>query len=141
MRYCGQRLNWTKFFGNAANIAVYASTSGAVGSRERTLGFLTRSVFWLGLVYSSMPFEQGSAPAITPAAWPSPVSTCSQGMSEDCRNTVGRLRLATDLAKASLSAGDLLLRAPIKSRPADPLASKGLTSSLRSSSVRPTAGN
>jgi hypothetical protein len=75
---------------------------------------MTRSVFWLGLVYGSMPFEHGSAPRTTPAAWPGPVTACAEGTSEECRKAVDKLRLATEVAKTFLGARDLLLPGPIK---------------------------
>ena len=78
------------------------------------MGFLARSIFWLGLVYSSMPFDggpgraTGPAAAIGPVTAPGAVAACVHGMSEDCRAAVERLRLAADLAAASVRAGDAL---------------------------------
>ena len=51
---------------------------------ERALGFLARSIFWLGLVYSSMPFDSdsgratGPAEAIGPITAPGLVAACAQ---------------------------------------------------------------
>jgi hypothetical protein len=81
------------------------------------LGFVARSIFWLGLVYSSMPFDDGSAPAarrqgMATAALPDPVAACAQGSPGDCRSAAERLRQAADIAAASLRAGDALRKAP-----------------------------
>jgi len=63
---------------------------------ESSLGFLARSIFWLGLVYSSMPFDSdsgqatGPAEAIGPITAPGLVAACAHGMSEDRRSAVGR---------------------------------------------------
>ena len=73
------------------------------------MGFVTKSVFWLGLVYSSMPFDERIAPAsprsIGPAALSGSLAACDHGMSEDCRNAIKKLRLAAEIVTAS---GDLL---------------------------------
>lgn len=91
-------------------------SSAQGGAREKALGFVARTIFWLGLVYSSMPFDDGSAPlarrqGIAPAALPDPVAACAQGSPGDCRSAVERLRLAADIAAASLRAVDALRKA------------------------------
>jgi hypothetical protein len=91
------------------------------------LGFMTKSVFWLGLVYSSMPFERGSAPAIAPGAWPGQVAAGARETSEERRNAVDKLRLAAEVADSSFGARDLLLRTLIKPRSKDTPASKDLS--------------
>jgi hypothetical protein len=107
------------------------------------LGFVARSIFWLGLVYSSMPFDGGSgratgpAEAIGPVKLPGPVAACAQGMSEDCRGAVERLRLAMDVAAASVRAGDAFRKAATTSRLADAPRSKDKAPPTRSSSVLP----
>ena len=42
------------------------------GSLEAAMGFVAKSVFWLGLVYSAMPFDSGTPIALapTPGAMP-----------------------------------------------------------------------
>ena len=93
------------------------SLSAHSGRGEWALGFVARTIFWLGLVYSSMPFDEGSVPGATrregvaSAALPDPVAACAQGSSGDCRSAVDRLRLAADIAAASLRAGDALRKA------------------------------
>jgi hypothetical protein len=51
-----------------------------------------------------MPFDGGPGRAIGPGA----VAACVHGMSEDCRAAVERLRLAAELAAASVRAGGAL---------------------------------
>ena len=82
----------------------------AIGSGrllERSLGFVARSVFWLGLVYSAMPFDGSGGPV----ALPGPLAACVHGMSDDCRSAVERLGLAADVAALSVQAGDALRKA------------------------------
>ena len=84
---------------------------------RNALGFVTKSVFWLGLVYSSMPFDERIAPtmprSIGPAALSGPLAACTDGMLKDCRNAVKRLRLAAEIVTAS---GDLLHKSLTKDR-------------------------
>ncbi len=114
---------------------------GAGGLVESALGFLARTVFWLGLVYSSMPFDSGSgratspAEAIGPVTAPGPVAACVHGISEECRAAVERLRLAADVAAASVRAGDALRKAAA-SHSAETPASKDKASLTHSSFVR-----
>jgi hypothetical protein len=104
--------------------------AGAGRPSERALGFVARSIFWLGLVYSNMPFDNDSrrsavpTQAVGPVASPGPVAACAQGMSETCRAAVERLRLAADIAAVSFGAGDALRKAAATSRLADPRRSK-----------------
>ena len=104
------------------------------GFWERSLGFLARSVFWLGLVYSSMPFDSGSG-GLVPL--PGPLVACAHGMSDDCRSAVEKLRLAADVAAVSVQAGDALRKAATASQRTDAPKSKDKASPLRSSSVQP----
>jgi hypothetical protein len=112
------------------------------GRGELALGFVARTIFWLGLVYSSMPFDEGSAPGaarrqgIASAALPDPVAACAQGSSADCRAAVDRLRLAADVAAASLRAGDALRKAAT-SRLADGPTSKDKASPAHGPFVQP----
>jgi len=120
-------------------------SSAQGGAQEKALGFVARTIFWLGLVYSSMPFDEGSAPAaarrqaIASAALPAPIAACAQGSSEDCRSVVERLRLAADIAAESLRAGDALRKATT-SRLADGPASKDKGSPPLRSFVHPPDG-
>ena len=88
------------------------SPSARADLLERALGFVARSIFWLGLVYSSMPFDSGSGrrPGSGGGDWPGDVAQPGRGLrtrpSEDCRSAVERLRLAMDVAAASVRAGD-----------------------------------
>jgi hypothetical protein len=110
---------------------------------ESSLGFLARSIFWLGLVYSSMPFDSdsgqatGPAEAIGPITAPGLVAACAHGMSEDCRSAVERLRLAADIAAASVGAGEAFRKAATTSRLADAPRSKDKALPTRSSVVLP----
>jgi hypothetical protein len=109
---------------------------------ERALGFMARSIFWLGLVYSSMPFDGGSgratgrAEAIGSVTAPGPVAACVHGISEDCRVAVERLRLGADVAAASVSAGDALRKTATASHLADALRPKDKAPPTHSSFVR-----
>ena len=98
---------------------------------RNALGFVTKSVFWLGLVYSSMPFDERIAPttlrSIGPAALSGPLAACNHGMSEDCRNAIKRLRLAAEIVTASgdllhksLTKTDLTARPGVKDRTSPP---------------------
>ncbi len=60
------------------------------------MGFLARTVFWLGLVYASIPLDLGSLFVDRPArlADVNPLAVCAAGPSEAC------LRRAADLRKA-----------------------------------------
>jgi hypothetical protein len=117
--------------------------AGAGGPLERALGFAARSIFWLGLVYSNMPFDSGSgratgpAEAIGPVTAPGPVAACAHGMSEDCSAAVERLRVAADIAAASVGAGDALREAATTSRFAEAPRSKNKLLPTHSSSVLP----
>jgi len=42
------------------------------GSLEAAIGFVAKSVFWLGLVYSAMPFDSGAPVALTPTPGATP---------------------------------------------------------------------
>ena len=108
----------------------------AIGSGrllERSLGFLARSVFWLGLVYSAMPFDGSGGPV----ALPGPLAACAHGMSDDCRSAVERLGLAADVAALSVQAGDALRKAATAPHSADEPRSKDKAWPTRSSSVQP----
>ncbi len=66
------------------------------------MGFIARTIFWLGLVYSAMPLDFGSliadrAPGTADA---NPLAACAGGVTEDCRRRVGELRKALDAAAA-----------------------------------------
>ncbi len=102
------------------------------------MGFVTKSVFWLGLVYSSMPFDERMTPAtprsIGRAALSGPLATCDHGMSEDCRNAIKNLRLAAEIAAAS---GDLLRKSPTKSDLTESPAAGDRTSAPGGGPVRP----
>ena len=98
------------------------------------MGFVARSVFWLGLVYSSMPFDhEPAAPAIQPDQWPGPLAACARGMSEDCRRAIERLRLAAEIAGASVKIGEALLQAPPKPSSADAHAPKDIATKVAAS--------
>ncbi len=134
--------NLTIVFDKIEVLAVYVSIVGR--GRELALGFVARTIFWLGLVYSSMPFDEGSAPGaarrqgIASAALPDPVAACAQGSSADCRAAVDRLRLAADVAAASLRAGDALRKAAsATSRLADGPTSKDKASPAHGPFVQP----
>jgi hypothetical protein len=85
-----------------------------------------------------MPFDDGSASkrGIASAALPDPVAACAQGSSADCRSAVEKLRLAAEIAAASLRAGDALRKAAA-SRSADGPASKDKASPPHRPLVQP----
>ena len=102
------------------------------------MGFVTKSVFWLGLVYSSMPFDERIAPAtlrsIGPAALSGSLAACDHGMSEDCRNAIKKLRLAAEIVAAS---GDLLHKSLTKPDLTTPPAARDRVSPPDGGVVRP----
>jgi len=99
---------------------------------------VTKSVFWLGLVYSSMPFDERIAPAtpqsIGPAALLASLASCDHGMSEDCRNGIKNLRLAAEIAAAS---GDLIRKSPTKPDLTESPSARDRTSTPGGGFVRP----
>ena len=61
------------------------------------MGFLARTIFWLGLVYSAMPLDFGSLVSDTPAG---AVARCARSPTEDCRKRIEDLRKTVDAAAA-----------------------------------------
>ena len=61
--------------------------------------FVARSIFWLGLVYSSIPLDLGSLFSDRTAD-ASPLAACAQGPTEACRRRMGDLRKAMKAAAA-----------------------------------------
>ncbi len=76
------------------------------------MGFIARTIFWLGLVYSAMPLDFGSLVPSQVAALTDgdPLAPCVRGAAEDCRRRVGELRRALDTAVA-LGLADPLVQA------------------------------
>jgi hypothetical protein len=73
--------------------------------REAAIGFLAKTAFWLGLVYSAMPFDSGTtafAPMMgaVPDSLETGVVACVSGMTETCRRTANDLRIAVKAAAA-----------------------------------------
>jgi hypothetical protein len=66
------------------------------------MGFVARTIFWLGLVYSAMPLDFGSlfADPVPRVADADPLAACASGVTEDCRRRIGDLRKALDTAAA-----------------------------------------
>lgn len=66
------------------------------------MGFIARTIFWLGLVYSAMPLDFGSliADRVPGAADANPLAACTGMFAEDCRRRVGDLRKTLDAAAA-----------------------------------------
>ncbi len=64
------------------------------------MGFIARTIFWLGLVYSAMPLDFGSLIADRTPGDANPLAACAGGVTEDCRKRVGQLREALDAAAA-----------------------------------------
>ena len=66
------------------------------------MGFIARTIFWLGLVYSAMPLDLGSliADRVSGVTDGNPLAACAGGLTEDCRLRVGALRKALDAAAA-----------------------------------------
>ncbi len=72
------------------------------------MGFVARTIFWLGLVYSAIPLDFGSlisgeTAGLTTDA--NPLAACARGVTADCRRRVETLRKVLDAA-AALGAGD-----------------------------------
>ena len=61
------------------------------------MGFLARTIFWLGLVYSAMPLDFGSLVSDTPAG---ALARCARSPTEDCRKRIEDLRKTVDAAAA-----------------------------------------
>jgi hypothetical protein len=107
------------------------------GPLERALGFLARSIFWLGLVYSSMPFDSGPAPAITPVSAIAPAAAlgamgaCAEGLTEGGDAAIEKLRLAAEIASFSARTSELARPPPMKPHSADTLSPKDKTPRLR----------
>lgn len=76
------------------------------------MGFIARTIFWLGLVYSAMPLDFGSLVPDPVAALTgdNPLTPCVRGGAEDCRRRVGELRKALD-AMVALGLADPLVQA------------------------------
>ena len=85
------------------------------------MGFVARTIFWLGLVYSAMPLDFGSLISDRPPIPGDPRAACARGATEDCRQRLGELRKALDAA-AALGIGDRIAAAAKTSAPADRLA-------------------
>ena len=85
------------------------------------MGFVARTIFWLGLVYSAMPLDLGSlfADPAPRAADANPLAACAHGATEDCRRRVGDLRKALDSA-ATLGIVDRVAEWAETPAPADP---------------------
>jgi hypothetical protein len=71
------------------------------------MGFLARTIFWLGLVYSAIPLDFGSlvsnrAPGLAES---NPLAACASGPTDDCRRRVDDLRKVLD-AVAALGLGE-----------------------------------
>ena len=66
------------------------------------MGFIARTIFWLGLVYSAMPLDFGSLipGQVAALTGDNPLAPCVRGVAEDCRRRVGELRKALDTAVA-----------------------------------------
>ena len=67
------------------------------------MGFIARTIFWLGLVYSAMPLDFGSliADRVPGVGGRQPARGLRRGCStEDCRRRVGDLRKTLDAAAA-----------------------------------------
>ena len=66
------------------------------------MGFVARTIFWLGLVYSARPLDFGSLISDRSAvlADANPLAACAHGLTEDCRRRVETLRKTLDAAAA-----------------------------------------
>ncbi len=71
------------------------------------MGFIARTIFWLGLVYSAMPLDFGSliSDRVASLTNGNPLAPCVRGVAEDCRRRVGELRKALDASAAAGLAG------------------------------------
>ena len=87
------------------------------------MGFVAKSAFWLGLVYSAMPFDLGKPSAFAPmtAATPYsgyPLGTYASAVNSTLRQNADDWRPAIEVA-ASLGARDCAGAAPAKGRSND----------------------
>lgn len=66
------------------------------------MGFVARTIFWLGLVYSAMPLDFGTLLSGRPPglADANPLAPCAHGVSEACRRRIDDLRRTLDAAAA-----------------------------------------
>ncbi len=66
------------------------------------MGFIARTIFWLGLVYSAMPLDFGSLipGQVVALAGDNPLAPCVRGGAKDCRTRVGELRETLETAVA-----------------------------------------
>ena len=117
------------------------------------MGFVAKSVFWLGLVYSAMPFPSGSPTALAPMATPiSPAASSALGSLASV--AIGGLAQNQDGWKSAAQAAAALcspncLRAPpagltdaaTPKDPAEPPRRAAREKSGRGSAVRPLAAN
>jgi hypothetical protein len=77
------------------------------------VGFVAKSAFWLGLVYSAMPFDSAELTAATPRAG-YPLATSAGAL----RQSAGDWRSAIEVA-AALCARDCPQASPAKARPSN----------------------
>ena len=66
------------------------------------MGFVARTIFWLGLVYSAMPLDFGSLVSDRPPglADANPLAPCAHGVTDACRRRIDDLRKTLDAAAA-----------------------------------------
>ena len=66
------------------------------------MGFVARTIFWLGLVYSAMGLDFRSILSDAPAglAGANPLARCAHGLTDDCRRQLDDLRRTVDAATA-----------------------------------------
>jgi hypothetical protein len=81
------------------------------------VGFVAKSAFWLGLVYSAMPFDLGKPNGFAPMTAATPYSSYPLGTyASHLRQNADDWRSAIEVA-TSLCARDCFGAAPAKSRP------------------------
>ena len=66
------------------------------------MGFVARTIFWLGLVYRAMGLDFGSLVSDRPAglADATLLAQCAHGLTGDCRRQIDDLRRTVDAAAA-----------------------------------------
>ncbi|RBP16364.1 hypothetical protein DFR50_1055 [Roseiarcus fermentans] len=66
------------------------------------MGFVVRTIFWLGLVYSQMPLDFGSLVSDGSAGLmgANPLADCVRGATDACRHRIADLHKALDAAVA-----------------------------------------
>jgi hypothetical protein len=119
------------------------------------MGFVAKSAFWLGMVYSAMPFDSGSPVAVAPAAAGNPraddssLENIAKSVIPSLGQTQDRWKSAAEVAAALCahncfhpsSAGLSLIDARPRTDEVDPQRRFSREKSDRQGAVRPSTAN